>query len=195
MDGSTPIHLAAAQRRKAYSNEHNTFLAVKCLAENGAKINIKNNKGETPFDVAKLEVVKDYLLEKQNEAFIEATTKEIVTNQDPCIICHSPRDGFYVLMPCMHASLCEVCCKNITKQKFSKCPSCRRPIKEYSKIFFQSAEWYTIHWIKDFHNFLNLFKFFKIIFCLSNKIQRDWLKIIQSVENSDISIAIISYWQ
>ena len=128
----------SAEIKKSLSVVHyeSVLDTVKYLVENGAKIDIRNNKGETPFDFAKFDNIKKFLLEKQNET----STKETVTNQDPCIICHGPRDGFYALMPCMHASLCEACCKKITKQKFAKCPTCRRPTKVYSKIFFEKGE-------------------------------------------------------
>ena len=128
-DGDSPLHYAS---RTVGTPTSRSLTMIKCFIENGAKLNIKNNKGETPLDVAYPEEIKQYLLEKQTEA----ATKETVTNQDPCIICHGPRNGFYVLMPCGHASLCEDCCKKITKDKFGKCPSCRRPTKSYTKIFY-----------------------------------------------------------
>ena len=129
-DGDSPLHYAS---RNELDQSYSTNLAIiEQLIEHGAKLDIKNNKGETPLDVASHEEVKQYLLEKQTET----TTKETVTNQDPCIICHGPRNGFFVLLPCGHASLCEDCCKKITKEKFGKCPSCRRPTKSYTKIFF-----------------------------------------------------------
>ena len=142
-DGMTPLHLVA-QRYDTYFYSDKTVeqckaddkALVKYLIENGAKINVKNNKGQTPIDVARKEEMKKYLSENQSKTISEET----VSNQDPCIICHGPRNGFYVLMPCGHASLCEECCKTITKQKFAKCPSCRRPTKSYTKIFFQAPE-------------------------------------------------------
>ena len=124
-NGATPLHLAV---ERYYSLPN-----VKHLIENGAKISIKNNKGKTPLDIARTEDVRKYLREKETEI----NTEETVSSQDPCIICHGPRNGFFVLVPCNHASLCEDCCKNITKEKFGKCPSCRRPTNSYNKIFFQ----------------------------------------------------------
>ena len=124
-DGATPLHLAA--------EKYFAFTFVQLLIENGAKISIKDNKGKTPLDIACTEEIRKYLTEKQTNTM----AKETVSNQDPCIICHGPRNGFFALLPCSHASLCEDCSKKITKEKFGKCPSCRRPTKSYTKIFFQ----------------------------------------------------------
>ena len=103
----------------------------------------KNNEGKTPLDVASQEdddddadEIKQYLLQLQNEDM----TKETITNKDPCVICMGPKNGFYALVPCGHASLCEDCCKKITKDKFGKCPTCRKPCKSHMKIFFQASE-------------------------------------------------------
>ena len=125
-DGSTILHLATQ-----YS-----LGLVRFLIENGAQFGVKNNSGKTPLDLAPDNLVKEYLLELQKED----TNKEIVTNQDPCIICMGTRNGFFVLLPCAHASLCQPCCKKITKDKFGKCPTCRKPSKSYKKIFFQTSE-------------------------------------------------------
>ena len=51
-------------------------------------------------------------------------------NKYPCIICKRPRHKIYVLLPCGHTSLCESCCL-----WYSKCPSCRKPIKSWQEIF------------------------------------------------------------
>ena len=114
----------------------NDLEIVKYLIENGAQSDVKNLEGKTPLEITDDEEIKKILTEKKNET----ASKETVTNQDPCIICHGPRNGFYVLLPCGHASLCENCCKTVTNQKFAKCPTCRRPAKSYTKIFFQAPE-------------------------------------------------------
>ena len=108
----------------------------KVLINSGAQFDAKDNNRQTPFDLAKDQEVKKYLLELQ----IKDSDKETVTNKDPCVICMGPKNGFYALMPCAHASLCEDCCKKITKDKFGKCPTCRKPSKSYKKIFFQASE-------------------------------------------------------
>ena len=130
-DGSTPLHTAV---------EYNNPEAVKFLIEKGARFDMKNNNGKAPLDIAndnaESALLADYLSQLQNED----TTKETVTNKDPCIICMGPKNGFYALVPCGHASLCEDCCKKITKDKFGKCPTCRKPSKSYKKIFFQASE-------------------------------------------------------
>ena len=131
-DGDTPLHIAS------YNGE---FEIVKFLIQHSAQVDARNKQNKTPFDLADekehFEIAK-YLLEKK---------KELQSNNPPnnisakalCIICLTPRNGIYVLYPCGHTSLCEPCCYKLKKEKYSKCPSCRKPIKGYTKIFFQEA--------------------------------------------------------
>ena len=138
-NGLTPLHVAAKERDKfpcPYKGQFPPLEIFKVLINSGAQFDIKNNDGKTPFDLAKLHEVKAYLLELQNKD----SDKETISNKDPCVICMCPKNGFYALMPCAHASLCEDCCKKITKDKFGKCPTCRKPSKSYKKIFFQASE-------------------------------------------------------
>lgn len=59
----------------------------------------------------------------------------------PCIICWAPRNEHYVLLPCGHVSLCKSCTIKISGQGAnSNCPSCRSPILDYKKLFFQVPE-------------------------------------------------------
>ena len=141
---------------------YGTLDKLKALIANGAQIEKKDKNGYTPLQYAvkfgKLKIVKvlvdvdakfntkdilsahenghhdivEYLTEKQSEK----TLKETVSNKDLCIICLSPRNGFYILYPCHHASLCESCCE---KMKGRQCPTCRKTIKSFNKIYFQSA--------------------------------------------------------
>ena len=113
------------------------------MIENGAKIDPKNKDDQTPhFLAAKFDhkEIVDYLSQtKKRKA--ENEPEENYSSKDPCVICHEPRDGLYVLFPCGHTSLCESCCINLTcKGKNSKCPSCRKPITAYTKMFFQKSE-------------------------------------------------------
>ena len=134
VDGCTPLHLAASE-----SPTNNALEIVKYLIECGAQYDVKNLDGKIPLEVAQTEDVKEFFTElKMNIQLLKS--EETVSNKDPCIICHGPRNGFYVLLPCGHASLCENCCKTVTNQKFAKCPTCRRPAKSYTKIFFQAPE-------------------------------------------------------
>ena len=127
----------------------NCFLFwILLLIDNGAQYDVKDNQGNSPLDISDNEDVKKFLTEKKSE---NTTTEETVSNKDPCIICHGPRNGFYVLLPCGHASLCEKCCKTITNQKFAKCPTCRRPAKSYTKIFFQVWLLFTINYKQHFN--------------------------------------------
>ena len=51
-----------------------------------------------------------------------------------------PRNGFYALNPCGHVSLCEKCCIKITNDTTPKCPTCRKGIISYLKLYNQAAE-------------------------------------------------------
>ena len=132
---STPLHDAAYEGH---------LDVVKFLVENGAKIDVDAEDGTeyaTPLGCANgrghVEIVK-YLTEKVKE-IENKNPKENISTKDPCIICSAPVNGFYVLNPCGHASICKSCCMTLMMQKFAKCPMCRRPIKDYTKIYFQAS--------------------------------------------------------
>ena len=134
--GETPLHTAA---------ECNFAQMVKYLIERGAQVNTRNLRNETPFDLADQNrhfKVAKHLLEKKNE-LEPPTSANNVSDQAPCIICFVPRNGIFALHPCGHASLCEPCCYKLKHEEDgedSKCPSCREPIENYKKIFFQEPE-------------------------------------------------------
>ena len=146
--GSTPLHYAVIE---------GNFEMVKLLIDHGAQVDAKNNENETPFDLACKEMdhaeeligkddtlisnfmkISKYLLEKKRDSD-DKMPQENASNKALCIICSYPRNGLFVLVPCGHMSLCEPCCFDLKKQKYSKCPSCRKPIKNYTKAFFQEA--------------------------------------------------------
>ena len=130
----TPLHVAANQ---------NQLEVVKYLVENGAKIDPKNKHNHTPYYLAvknDCQNVAEFLTKiKKRKANDEPM--EIFNSKDPCVLCFEPRNGLYVLLPCGHTSLCETCCIKITcKENNSKCPTCRKSINAYNKIFFQKPE-------------------------------------------------------
>ena len=134
-DGETPLHSAAKDGH---------LEIVEYLIQQGAQVNIRDNNGQTPFDLAdeyKSFETAEYLLKKKRESEFKNPPKNIsdfITSL--CIICYAPRNGLYALLPCGHASLCEPCCYKLKLEKHSKCPSCRKPMKDYQKIFFQEPE-------------------------------------------------------
>ena len=133
--GNTPLHIAI------WTLKCRQLEVVKFLVEKGACIDRKNNDNKTPLDLARKynqDTIVEYLTLKQKEILNAATNEENISNKDPCIACSSPRNGFFILLPCAHASLCEMCCFKIIKEKFAKCPECRQPVKEYKKIFVSS---------------------------------------------------------
>ena len=136
--GETPLHLVV---------EDNFLEMVKYLIERGARLDTRMHKypyygSETPFDLADrrehFEIAK-YLLEKKSELEPQKAANN-VSDQAPCIICLVPRNGIFAFDPCGHASLCELCCYKLKYEEDPKCPSCREPIENYKKIFFQEPE-------------------------------------------------------
>ena len=134
MNNYLPLHIAAQK-------DH--IEIVKCLVENRANIDEENKHGKSPLYLAiefgKQNIVK-YLTETKNKSEEKEIPRETYSNKDPCIICMKPRNQLYALMPCGHTSMCETCCIKVKIEPYSKCPSCRKPIKSYNKIFFQAPK-------------------------------------------------------
>ena len=115
---------------------------MKYLVERGAKIDARNNENETPFLLSnkkRHDDISKYLLEKKRD-MPRKYPLEVMSEEASCIICLAPRNGLFVLNPCGHTSFCEPCCFEITTKKFAKCPSCRKAVRDYTKIFFQEPE-------------------------------------------------------
>ena len=133
-NGCTPLHFAAV---------NNPLEIVKLLVEKGASIDVSNHNNETPFYRAfrnNSEEISKYLMEKKRE-FENANPQEtIISSRAPCIICFQPRNALYVLNPCGHTSLCEFCAIKLTEERYAKCPTCRKPVRNYIKLFFQVPE-------------------------------------------------------
>ena len=157
-DGNTPLHIAANRdvRTHRESMDHDIFFGknqlkksyrnsmdlVKILIEKGAQIDAKNNNNETPFYLANRQNRKEiakYILEKKRE-IENQNAPENFSTKDPCIICMEPRNGIFVLFPCGHISLCELCSYNLTQETHPKCPTCRKPVREYTKGFIQAPD-------------------------------------------------------
>ena len=116
-DGEAPLHLAI---------ENGDIEVVKCLIEHGAQVDLRDKNNKTPFDWADQNghhEIATYLLEKKREASNQKPPSTI-DDKAPCIICLEPRNGFFVLNPCGHASLCEPCTYKLVIQNDSKCPNC-----------------------------------------------------------------------
>ena len=135
VSGYTPLMLAAAKGK---------FKAVKYLIDSGAQVNAENEQGENPFDVATFNHhlnIAEYLRIVKKMASEKDECPENINNRAPCLVCLTPRNGLFVLLPCGHVSLCELCCFHIQKlNKGKKCPSCREKITDYKKLFFQQPE-------------------------------------------------------
>ena len=138
----SPLHLAV---------ENGNQEIVKYLVENGARIDAKNSNDKSPIYLAAenghFDIVELLNETKKRKAETEIP-EENFSNKDPCMICLGPKNGLYVLLPCGHASLCELCCLKIMFQNdYSKCPSCRKPIQDYKKVFIVTN--WILKWIKN----------------------------------------------
>ena len=138
-DGDTPLHYAA-KGSYLYLTPEVSLELVKLLIEKGAQIDVTNNNNETPFYQAnkgnRTDIAR-YLLEKKRE-MENQNQQENLSTKDPCIICMEPRNGIFILIPCGHISLCELCSYNLTQEAFPKCPTCRKPVQFYTKGFIQA---------------------------------------------------------
>ena len=126
----SPLHIVALNGNQEI---------VKNLIENGARIDGKDIEDKTPIYVAAKNAnfgIVELLNETKKRKAETELPEETYSNKDPCMICLGPKNGLYVLLPCGHASLCELCCLKIMFQNdYSKCPSCRKPIQDYKKVF------------------------------------------------------------
>ena len=131
-NGNTVLHHCINGLCQSKYKPNIVIEVMKILIENGASI---DQKAMDLASMSKHKQILEYLTLKQKEILNAATPEETVSNKDPCIICNGPKNGFFILLPCAHGSLCEICCIKITKEKFAKCPQCRQPVKQYKKIF------------------------------------------------------------
>ena len=118
------------------------FEIVEFLIEIGAQIDARNSQNENAIDIANHQghnEISKYLLEKKKESKANAP-EENLSSKALCIICWTPRNEIFALLPCGHTTLCEPCCFKLKKRTDSNCPSCRKPITDYMKIFFQEPE-------------------------------------------------------
>ena len=137
-ENSTPLHLAVS---------NGNIEIVKKLIQHKAKLDPKNTKGQTAFDIAvekKHEEIISILIEAESDAANAENKfgnemKNINTNAK-CIICFNPRNGIFTFNPCGHSVACEFCCKRIVygSGDSKKCPYCRKPVSNYLKVFFQT---------------------------------------------------------
>ena len=115
---------------------------VKILLEKGAKIDLKNANGFTPLEYAKLKAssisgYKIYEIMKKAAETKRQKPKVKTTVFDDCVVCDEERSSeLFALVPCLHANLCQKCCKKILNENNPKCPTCRVQIIRFQKVFY-----------------------------------------------------------
>ena len=114
---------------------------VKVLLEKGAKMDLRNGRGPfcpTVWESARMlgntevcEIMKKARKVKQQKPKVKTTEFE------NCVICEDERNGdLFALIPCLHANLCQNCCKKILNDNNPKCPTCRIDVSRFQKVFY-----------------------------------------------------------
>ena len=134
-DGETPLRWAVLGD---WSLKVPKIEVVKCLIEHGAQVDSRDKNNKTPSDNAVQRghyEIATYLLEKKRESD-NRKPEEIINNKAPCITCFEPRNGFFVLNPCGHASLCELCTMYTCNSKGFQVSNLRDKISKLHKNVF-----------------------------------------------------------
>ena len=105
---------------------------VKLLIDNGANKDLKGGvNNETALQLAR-ELAK---LTGNNDVYDIIKKTEI--RFDNCAVCEDERGSdLFALVPCLHANLCENCCKKILNSNNPKCPTCRVDVSRFQKVFY-----------------------------------------------------------
>ena len=128
----TPVHYAISSKYVEI---------VRILADSGANLELKTDKGESALDCA---------IESGNKEIIKIITEQLIQGSksrtgveakrsrfEDCIVCFNRRHEIFVMIPCGHAKTCETCCLKIieSSESESKCPICRVMVTSYIKAF------------------------------------------------------------
>ena len=130
--GGLPLNLAVILER---------IEIIKVLLEKGAKMDLRNGRGPfcpTAWESARMlgnteicEIMKKARKVKQQKPKVKTTEFE------NCVICEDERNGdLFALIPCLHANLCQNCCKKILNDNNPKCPTCRIDVSRFQKVFY-----------------------------------------------------------
>jgi len=144
----TPLHSAILSQ--PFGTEKNNY--IQFLVAHGADINIRNNRGETPFDIARVmddedsinyftslmpPVIPDTpLLSREtysadvNGTITYAENAERFIKRLECPICHENERK--VRLNCGHM-LCNMCSSD---SRVDKCPVCRAPITTRDRVYY-----------------------------------------------------------
>jgi E3 ubiquitin-protein ligase mind-bomb len=149
-DGDSPLHAILRHHTVLYlrdiqqkvDNEIDTSITTTCqimlnkkssaniallLVQNGADINIKNKKEQTPLDLC-TDLSLNKQLQKIFKEFYVSNDELIKKNEDECLICSdNKRDTLF--KPCYHILSCYQC-----SSRCKKCLLCKEAISERLKI-------------------------------------------------------------
>lgn len=140
-NGMTALHRLIRRRWDDYETQEKKIEIAKYLIENGADANARDQDNKTPFDYADDDgnfELAHYLLEVKKNAELQ-NLPPTGNGLDDCVICLTPKIGIYAVMPCGHASLCEPCWYKLKMgyhDHGNRCPTCRKSIRTFSKIYF-----------------------------------------------------------
>lgn len=140
-NGDTPLHLAMGGNRTGEdlflqllgmttANQNNERFKIACLMiQNGAEIQVRNNRGGTILDVCRNERLRDAVREFIAKTRPRPTTARTATLADlfeglplPCSMCMEKMADAR-LLPCTHKVVCKMC-----SFRLKRCPMCEQPV-------------------------------------------------------------------
>ena len=131
--GGLPLNLAVILER---------IEIIKVLLEKGAKMDLRDDGGSTALESAKYKArsrknTEIYEILKKAANANHEKFKVKTTEFENCVICEDERNGdLFALIPCLHANLCQNCCKKILNDNNPKCPTCRIDVSRFQKVFY-----------------------------------------------------------
>jgi len=124
-------HLTLSQlrsdSRQQLVDARNLSLSIAtCLVRQGASLNIRNKKGQTPLDLCHDPMITSSLQSLSNPNV--DNNEPQVNEKSHCLVC-AERKANTVFSPCGHSNTCHVCSDIMTK-----CLTCRVPIENRTQL-------------------------------------------------------------
>ena len=123
---------------------------TKLLIEYGVNVNVTDKDGKTSLYLAiqngHLEIAK---LLRECDPTIDVESAELLFKKleenKTKFTCHFCLETIQVsyMLNCGHLPFCEKCSKTILEKKVSKCPVCKKSVKERYKAFLESVKFST----------------------------------------------------
>ena len=135
-DGDSPLHeclrhltlsqLRSDSRQQLVDARNLSLSIATCLVRQGASLNIRNKKGQTPLDLCHDPMITSSLQSLSNPNV--DNNEPQVNEKSHCLVC-AERKANTVFSPCGHSNTCHVCSDIMTK-----CLTCRVPIENRTQL-------------------------------------------------------------